>query len=119
MSTPDFDRMTKDEIIAWFKTSDNLTPVLTSMSPATEPAGRPVPEVPMVLASIRLPVTLLEQLDSLAEVLGVRRSEVVREALTAYVAERTAPVGRDEAEQALDVLRRVVASRLDQRPEAA
>lgn len=119
MNTPDFERMTKDEIIAWFRTSDNLSPALASMSPATEPSGRPIPEIPMVLASIRLPVALLEQLDSLADLQGVRRSEVVREALTAYVAERTLPVGRDEAEHALDVLRRVVASRVQQRPEAA
>ena len=118
MSTPDFDRMTKDEVIAWFRTSDDLRPALVSMRPATESTSRPVPEVPMVLASIRLPVALLEQLDSLADLQGVRRSEVVREALAAYVAERTAPIGRDEAERALDVLRRVVASRTG-RSEAA
>jgi Arc/MetJ-type ribon-helix-helix transcriptional regulator len=41
----------------------------------------------------------------------VRRSEVIREALVSFVASRTAPVGRDEAERALDVLRRVVADR--------
>ena len=118
MSTPDFDQMTKDEVIAWFKTSDDLTPALGPMRPATDTTRRPLPEVPMVLASIRLPVTLLEQLDSLADLQRVRRSDVVREALTAYVTERTAPIGRDEAERALDVLRRVIASRTG-RSEAA
>ena len=33
----------------------------------------------------------------------------MREALTRFVAEQTAPVPRDEAEHALDVLRRIVA----------
>ena len=69
----------------------------------------------MMLASIRLPVVLVEQLDHLAVSQGVRRSDVIRDALSAYVVEKTAPVGRDEAEHALDVLRRVVADRADDR----
>ena len=119
MNGPDFEQMTKDEVIAWFKTTENLSPVLATMTPATEPAHRPVPEVPMMLASIRLPVILVEQLDSLADLLGIRRSDVIRDALAAYVVEKTSPVGRDEAEHALDVLRRIVASRVDSRGNAA
>ena len=69
----------------------------------------------MMLASIRLPVVLVEQLDHLAASQGVRRSDVIRDALSAYVVERTAPVGRDEAEHALDILRRVVADRATDR----
>jgi len=68
----------------------------------------------MMLASIRLPVVLVEQLDHLAASQGVRRSDIVREALTTYVVDQTAPVGRDEAEHALDVLRRIVADRTGQ-----
>ena len=111
MSGPDFEQMTKDEVIAWFKTTNDLSPILASMAPATEPVSRPVPEVPMLIASIRLPVVLVEQLDSLADVQGVRRSDVIRDALAAYVADRTSPVGRDEAEYALDVIRRIVVNR--------
>ncbi|HEX6498767.1 MAG TPA: ribbon-helix-helix protein, CopG family [Micromonosporaceae bacterium] len=111
MNAPDFEKMTKDEVVEWFRTTQNLSPMLSSMTPATEPATRPATGVPMMLASIRLPVVLVEQVDRLAEAEGVRRSDVIREALAAYVAEKTAPVGRDEAEHALDVLRRVVASR--------
>jgi Arc/MetJ-type ribon-helix-helix transcriptional regulator len=118
LSTPDFDNMTKDEIIAWFDSADDLSPVLASMKRATEPAGRAEAE-PMMLASIRLPVVLVEQLDSLADLHGIRRSEVIREALAAYVAERTAPIGRDEAERALDVLRRLVANHTGGHAEAA
>lgn len=110
MTGPDFETMTKDEVINWFRTTRNLAPVLSSMRPATEPAGRPASGIPMTLASIRLPVVLVEQVDRLAEAEGVRRSDVIREALAAYVAEKNAPVGRDEAEHALDVLRKVVAS---------
>ena len=115
MSQPDFEHMTKDEVIAWFRTTNDLSPMLADMQPATEPASRPAPEVPMMLASIRLPVAIVEQLDHLASSQGVRRSDVIREALSSYVAEKTAPVGRDEAERALDVLRRVVADRTNPR----
>jgi predicted DNA-binding protein len=116
---PDFERMTKDEIIAWFKTTDDVTPMLESMQPATEPASRSVTEIPMMLASIRLPVVLVEQLNHLADVQGVRRSDVIRDALATYVTDRTAPVARDEAEHALDVLRRIVASRHNENDQAA
>jgi predicted DNA-binding protein len=119
VSGPDFEQMTKDEVIAWFKTTKDLSPVLTLMTPSTEPAGRSAPEGPMMLASIRLPVVLVEQLDSLADMLKVRRSEVIRDALTAYVVEKTSPIGRDDAEHALDVLRRIVASRVDPNSQAA
>jgi predicted DNA-binding protein len=110
VSGPDFDAMTKEQVIAWFRSTKDLSPLLASMTPAEEPAGRP-PEVPMMLASIRLPVVLVDQLDHLADALGVRRSDVIRDALAAYVVEKTSPVGRDEAERALEVLRRIIASR--------
>src|SRR5262245_26168839 len=103
--------MTKEEIVAWFTTTNDLSPILASMHPAVEPPSRSAPEIPMVLASIRLPVVLIEQLDYLAETQGVRRSDVIRDALASYVADQTSPIGRDEAEHALDVLRRVVADR--------
>ena len=51
MRAPDFDEMTKEEVIAWFKSTTDLSPMLASMTPATEPATRP--ETPMMLASIR------------------------------------------------------------------
>ena len=110
MSSPDFEKMTKQEIVAWFESAESIAPVLASMTPATEPVAPPA-GVPMMLASIRLPVVLIEQLDAIADRHGVRRSEVIREALVSFVASRTAPVSRDEAERALDVLRRVVADR--------
>jgi predicted DNA-binding protein len=107
MSTPDFDRMSKEEILAWFRTTDDLSPVLADMTPATEPTGPPAAE-PMLLASIRLPVAMVEQLDNLAGLDGRRRSDVIRAALSAYISDRLSPVGREDAEHALDVLRRLV-----------
>jgi metal-responsive CopG/Arc/MetJ family transcriptional regulator len=71
------------------------------------PSGPP-PEVPMMLASLCMPVRLVEQLDEFAYRSGARPSDVMREALTRFVAEQTAPVPRDEAEHAV-VLRRIVA----------
>ena len=62
----------------------------------------------MGLFSFRLPDELVETLDALADRDGKRRADLVREALTDYVAARTAPVRRDEALRALDVLRKIV-----------
>ncbi|MFY1652961.1 CopG family ribbon-helix-helix protein [Solwaraspora sp. WMMB762] len=106
MSEPDFDRMSKDEVITWFQNTDSLASVIRSMTAV--PATGGVPEAPMMLVSIRLPVALVEQLDRIAGESATRRSDVIRDALTGYVAARTAPVGQHEAEQALDVLRRIV-----------
>jgi Arc/MetJ-type ribon-helix-helix transcriptional regulator len=117
MSGPDFEQMTKDEVITWFKTTNDLSPFFASVE--AEPVSRPLHEIPMIMASIRLPVVLVEQLDNLADVQRTRRSDVIRDALVAYVTERTAPVGRDEAERALDVLRRIVASRVNPHGQAA
>jgi predicted DNA-binding protein len=63
---------------------------------------------PMELYSFRLPEDLIEALDALAERVHKRRADLVREALTDYVAARTAPVEHDEAVHALEVLRRIV-----------
>lgn len=103
--------MTKDEIIAWFQNTDSLAPIIRSMTASPPP---PAPEAPMMLLSIRLPVTLVEQLDHLAQQSGARRSELIRDALTDHVADRTAPVPPNEAEHALDVLRRVVTAHTSQ-----
>jgi predicted DNA-binding protein len=62
----------------------------------------------MGLFSFRLPEELVETLDALAERDGKRRADLVREALTEYVAARTAPVEADEARHALEVLRKLV-----------
>ncbi|MBO4159809.1 ribbon-helix-helix protein, CopG family [Micromonospora antibiotica] len=109
MSEPDFDRMTKDEVVAWFQQTDSLAPVIRSMT--ATPASGTAPETPMVLVSTRLPVELVKHLDRLAEQAASRRSDVIREALTSYVTVRSEPVSHDEAEHALDVLRRIVTAR--------
>jgi predicted DNA-binding protein len=62
----------------------------------------------MGLFSFRLPEELVETLDVLAERDGKRRADLVREALTEYVAARMAPVEADEARHALEVLRKLV-----------
>jgi predicted transcriptional regulator len=111
VSDPDFDSMTKDEVIAWFRSADTLAPVIRSMAPSAEPAADPVPEIPMMLASIRVPVPVVEEIDRLADEDGVRRSDIIREALGRYIMTRRSPVSPDEAQHALDVLRRVVAGR--------
>jgi predicted transcriptional regulator len=108
---PNLDRMTNEEAVAWFNTTESLAPAIRSMAPATDPSGPPPQEVPMMLASIRLPVGLVKQLDGIAAEDGSRRSDVIREALARYIAGRLSPVAPDEAEHALDVLRRVVALR--------
>ncbi|WP_327009771.1 ribbon-helix-helix domain-containing protein [Dactylosporangium sp. NBC_01737] len=73
----------------------------------------------MALISVRLPVAMVDELDSLADVQHARRSDVIREALASYIRERTAPVGPDDAQQALEVLRKVVAGQFGNDAEAA
>lgn len=118
MNEPDFDSMSKDEVIAWFRTTDSLAPVIRTMMPSGGAAADPVPEIPMMLASIRLPVPVVEEIDRIASDDGVRRSDVIREALGRYIMTRRSPVSPDEAQHALDVLRRVV-TRRDWGAEAA
>ena len=62
----------------------------------------------MQLYSFRLPPELIEQIDRLADRDRKRRADLIREALTRYVADRTAPVAVDEAERALETLRRLI-----------
>jgi predicted DNA-binding protein len=62
----------------------------------------------MELYSFRLPDELIETIDALADRDGKRRADIVRDALTEYVAGRTGPVSTDEALHALDVLRKLV-----------
>jgi hypothetical protein len=117
VSEPEFDSMTKDEVIAWFRTTDTLAPVIRSMTPSAEPAAEPVPEIPMMLASIRVPVPVVEEVDRLADEDGVR-SDIIRDALGRYIMMRRSPVSPDEAQHALEVLRRVVTAR-EGHPRAA
>jgi|RhiMetdeSRZDD1v2_1073273.scaffolds.fasta_scaffold233461_3 predicted transcriptional regulator len=119
MKEPDFAGMTKDEIVAWFRSAESLAPVMEAMRPSTDPAPGTPPDAPMMLVSIRVPVSLMGELDDLGRLHGIRRSEVIREALTEYVHERKRPVDRDDAEHALDVLRRVVATHREGHTDAA
>jgi predicted DNA-binding protein len=104
--------MTEDEVVAWFRSAKELTTLLgdTLPAPATSGLGTSATsatsaDVSMMLVSIRLPVMLVEQLDQLANSRGVRRADVIREAISVFVA--------DEPERAMDVLRRVVGDRSD------
>jgi len=119
MSGPDFGRMSKDEVLAWFDHAEDISPVIATVEATSEPARRASGDGPMMLASIRLPVDTVDRLDALAELDGVRRSDVIRDALAAYLRDRSSPVGRDEAERALDILRKVVAGQVGPRVEAA
>jgi predicted DNA-binding protein len=107
---PDFDRMTKDEILDWCESTDDVTPLFAGMQPATEEIRRP-PGPPMLLASIRLPVEMVDRIDEYAQNDGVTLSDFVRDAIAAYIADRAKDVSRDEAEQALAVISRIVHER--------
>lgn len=119
MSGPDFERMSKDEVVAWFNSSEDVSPLLSAVAPVSDGVTSPAADGPMAMISIRLPVAMVEELDSLADVQQVRRSDVIREALASYIRQRTAPVGPDDAQQALEVLRKVVAGRFGRQAEAA
>ncbi len=119
MTNPDFDHMTKDEILAWFRSNEDLSPLLARTTATTEAVAPSRSGEPMMLASIRLPVSMVDQLDSIADLDGLKRSEVIRAALLAYITERNAPVERDEAERALAVLHRALSTRTRPHTEAA
>jgi predicted transcriptional regulator len=122
VSLPDFSRMTKDEVVEWIDTHD-ISPLIATMEPSTAPVEPPGPDGYPLLLSVRVPLRLIEKVEAIAEAQGVSRSEIIREALAAYVAEKKAPVSQDEAEHALEVLRRVVAGQVarshDEQPEQA
>jgi Arc/MetJ-type ribon-helix-helix transcriptional regulator len=119
VSEPNFDAMTKNEVVAWFRDTRSLAPVMAAMTPSTDPPSSAPPDVPMMLVSIRLPVSLVARLDDLARQDGLRRSELIREALADFAHEHASTVGRDEAERALEVLRRLVATRTAPHVDAA
>ncbi|WP_426505589.1 ribbon-helix-helix protein, CopG family [Dactylosporangium sp. McL0621] len=119
MSDPDFDRMSKDEIVAWFNAAEDVSPLLAAATPVSDEVASPVTDGPMALISIRLPVAMVDELDSLADLAHTRRSDIIRNALASYIKDRTAPVGPDDAQQALEVLRKVVAGRFGSQAEAA
>jgi Arc/MetJ-type ribon-helix-helix transcriptional regulator len=110
VTLPDFDRMTKDEILDWFDNAEDLSPLVKTMLPDTEEVRRSS-NPPMMLASIRLPVEMVFRIDEYAQSDGVTRSDLVRDAIAAYLADRTKDVSRDEAEQALAVISRIVHER--------
>jgi len=111
VSLPDFDQMTKEEIIEWFDTTEDHSALLATMEPSTVPVEPPGPDGFPLLLSVRLPIPLVEKVEAIAEAQGVSRSEIIREALVAYVAEKTSPVAQEDATHALEVLRRVVEER--------
>ena len=119
VSGPDFERMSKNEVVVWFDSAEDISPLLSAVEPVSDVVASPATDAPMALISIRLPVAMVDELDSLADVQRVRRSDIVRDALASYVRERTAPVGPDDAEQALEVLRKVIAGRFGNQAEAA
>jgi predicted DNA-binding protein len=119
VTLPDFDQMTKEEIIEWFNTTDGKSALIATMVPSTAPVAPLGPDGMMLLTSIRVPLRLMEQIEAFAEAAGASRSEIIRDAMAAYVREKTTPVGRDEAEHALEVLRKVVEGRTEPTHKAA
>ena len=123
MSLPDFDHMTKEEILEWFDTTEDHSALLATMVPSTAPVEPLGPDGIPFLLSVRVPLPLIEKVEAIAEARGVSRSEIIREALAAYVKEKTSPVSQEDAERALEVLSRVVAGHVargqDEQPEQA
>jgi predicted transcriptional regulator len=123
VSLPDFDQMTKEEIIEWFDTTEDHSALLATMVPSTAPVEDPGPDGFPLLLTVRVPLRLIEKVEAIAEAQGVSRSEIIRDALAAYVKDKTSPVSQDEAERALEVLSRVVAGHVarsqDEQPEQA
>jgi predicted transcriptional regulator len=119
VSGPDFERMSKEEVVAWFNAAEDVSPLLSAVTPVSDAVASPVADGPMALISIRLPVAMVDELDGLADMEHTRRSDIIRDALASYIKDRTTPVGPDDAQQALEILRKVVAGRFGGQAEAA
>ncbi|WP_327003810.1 ribbon-helix-helix domain-containing protein [Dactylosporangium sp. NBC_01737] len=96
MHGPDFDRMSKDEVIAWLD-----PPVDTGLSPSAPELDletRRSADVPMTPVNIWLPVPMLRELDRVAGVRNAQRADVIRQALSSHLAQRAdAPTGAEGA----------------------
>jgi predicted transcriptional regulator len=76
-----FDSMGEDEFFAWIAHPEGFAP-----------------DMPMtLLLGVRLPVDLVYRLDLVVEHGGASRSEVLREALVAYLADRVTDIAPDRA----------------------
>lgn len=76
-----FDSMSEDEFFAWM----------------THPEGL-APDAPMtMLLGARLPVDLVYRLDLVVERDGTTRSDVLRDALAAYLADRVVEIAPDRS----------------------
>ena len=100
-------------------TSEDVSPLLSAVEPVADGVVSPAADGPMAMISIRLPVAMVEELDGLADAQQARRSDVIREALASYVQGADRAGGSDDAQQALEVLRKVVAGRFGNQAEAA
>jgi predicted transcriptional regulator len=124
VSAPDFEKMSKAEIVTWFSTApeSSVVEVLRAAHEVDDPPAATRPDdgsIPLMLTSIRLPVELVRSLDAVAAVEGVNRSEAIRLAIAEFVRQRTGEVSPSEAERALDVIRRVVGEHVNSRRDAA
>jgi hypothetical protein len=124
VSAPDFEKMSKAEIVRWFSTAPeaSLVEVLRGAHKVDDPPTATRPDdgsIPLMLTSIRLPVELVRSLDAVAGAEGLNRSEAIRFAIAEFVRQRTGEVSPSEAEHALDVLRRVVGEHANSRGDAA
>jgi hypothetical protein len=83
---PDFDRMSKDEVIAW------LDPPVDAGAPARSPEPdletRRASDVPMTPVNVWLPAPMLRELDRVAGVRNAQRADVIRQALSSHLAQR-------------------------------
>lgn len=125
MSAPDFDSMSKDEIVEWFVTAGDgdLAEVVRTAQPVRNTvapqSGSGDSAIPLLLTSIRLPVDLVAGLDEVAAAEGTTRSEVIRLAVAALLRQRRGEVSGVEAEQALEVFKRLVREHVTEHRHAA
>jgi hypothetical protein len=96
MHGSDFDRMSKDEVIAWLDPPVGVGLPLSVWE--LDPESRRTSEVPMTPVNVCLPVPMLRELDRVAGVRNAQRADVIRQALSSHLAQRAdAPTGTEGA----------------------
>jgi hypothetical protein len=86
VSGPDFERMSKDVVDAWFDSFEDISPLPSVVGPVSDAVACPASGAPMAL-------------HGLTDVQHARRSDVIRDALSSDARERTARVGPRDAER--------------------
>jgi len=105
MTNKPLQNMSGEELMQWWDSTDDHSAIFEGGYVLRRSESEPPPAI-MHIISVRLPVTMAEKVERVARSEGASRSDLIRAAITEYIDGRN--ITRNEAEQALQVLSRMV-----------